>query len=113
MHDGGLKYFWLADRVIARYRYLRLSPTEVDEIRAEAVYGAFVVQYPLSYALMNWAVRRAIGLHCVIKPRYVMIPFHTIKETTWHVDPVEVAERSVIDLTKYRQRETNSMYGCK
>ncbi|CAG1770384.1 hypothetical protein [Geobacter sp.] len=100
---SGIKYFWLADRIIARFLWLRFSPTELEEIRAEAVFGACVAPYPLSYALMHWAVRRAIGMHCVIKPEYVLVPLHTIRETTWQVDPPELVECTVVDLSKYRQ----------
>jgi hypothetical protein len=98
---NGQEYFWLVERAIRPYFWL--SRDERDEVVAEAVYAAYVVPYPLSYALAIWSVRRAISMHVVTRPKYPMIPLHLVKETTWHIEPPEIREPEVIDLAGYRQ----------
>ncbi len=100
---NGLRLFWLAERIIAKYRWL--SQDERDEVLAEAVFTAFIVPYPLSYVLMSWSVKRAIRMHCVLQPKYPMIPLHLVKETTWHIEPPEICEPEIIDLALYRNQK--------
>jgi hypothetical protein len=100
---NGSEYFWLADR--ATRQYFWLSTDEREEVIAEAVFAAFVVPYPLSYALMIWSVRRAISMHVVTRPKYPHIPLHLVREKTWHIDPPEIKESNIIDLTKYRKQK--------
>ena len=102
-HEGGKEYFWLVERALKPYFWL--SKDERDEVIAEAVYAAYVVPYPLSYALAIWSVRRAISMHVVTRPRYPHIPLHLVRDKTWHVDPIEIRESNLIDLSKYRQRK--------
>lgn len=103
MGHGGQEYFWLCERVVKQYFWL--SHDEREEVVAEAVYAAFVVPYPLSYALMIWCVRRAIAMHVVTRPRYPHIPLHLVRDKTWQIPPPEIKESNVIDLTKFRQRK--------
>jgi hypothetical protein len=100
---NGLRFFWLAERIIDKYRWL--SQDEREEVMAEAVFTAFIVPYPLSYALMSWSVKRAIRMHCVLKPQYPMIPLHLVKETTWHIEPPEIREPEIINLMAYREQK--------
>ena len=100
---NGSEFFWIAERVVNQYPWF--SKDERDEVIAEAVYAAYVVSYPLSYALMIWCVRRAISMHVVLRPRYPHIPLHLVRDKVWHVAPPEIPESNLVDLTKYRQRK--------
>ena len=44
-------------------------------------------------------------MHVVTRPRYPHIPLHLVRDKTWHVDPIEIRESNLIDLSKYRQRK--------
>jgi hypothetical protein len=100
---NGSEYFWIIERVVNKYFWL--SRDERDEVIAEAVYAAYVVPYPLSYALAIWSVRRAISMHVVTRPKYPHIPLHLVNESTWSIPAPEIHEPEIIDLAKYRQRK--------
>ena len=99
MLQDGQEYFWMAKRAMERYRWL--SESEADEILAETVFGAFVSQFPLSYALMQWAVRRAIFIHCKSNNGYPHISFHLVK--SYQVFQPELKDDNIVSLNRYRQ----------
>ena len=97
--DGGMEYFWMARRAMKKYRWL--SKDEYEEILAETIFAAFVCQYPLTYALMQWAVRRAIYIHCKSNNGFPHISFHLVK--SYQVFQPELLDDNIVDLNTFRK----------
>jgi len=91
---SGQEYFWLAKRIMGDYR---IPPQELEEVQAEAIFLAYIIPHPLSYATMHWAVLRAIKKYCVFNPR--LIP---IQDCAWSVVQPEIPESKIIKLSDYR-----------
>jgi hypothetical protein len=99
----GQEYFWLVERAVNHYPWL--SRDEREEVIAEAVFTAYVVPHPLSYALVIWSVRRAINVHIISLYQYPHISLHLVRDKVWHIDPPEIRENNLVDLSQYRQRK--------
>lgn len=90
----GRKYFWLSKLIMSDYR---ISPAELEEVQAEAIFLAYIIPHPLSYETMHWAVLRAIRKYCVFNPR--LIP---IQDSDWSVVQPEIPESKIVQLSDYR-----------
>ena len=101
---NGSEYFWMARRAMANYRWL--SETEYEEILAETVFAAFVSQYPLSFSLFQWSVRRAIYIHCKNNNGYPHIAFHLVHN--YPVFQPELKDDNIVSLVKFRSRMLTS-----
>ena len=96
---NGSEYFWMAKRAMEKYRWL--TETEYEEILAETVFAAFVCQYPLTFGLFQWSVRRAIYIHCKTNSGYPHISFHLV--LNYQVFQPELKDDNIVSLNRYRQ----------
>jgi len=102
MANGGYEYFWMCRRVLSGYR---IPQNDFAEVLAEAVFLAYVIQYPLTYALIRYACLHAIRRHCGINKKITLISFSDLDENSWHVFQPEIQESKIVELSKFRRRE--------